>query len=178
HAHKHGSTSLHMLNGLAGVFIIEGPYDDYLREFYGLASYGNFEKVLIFQQISADLPLEKSAPGATPPLLLNGQQTPTIEMKRGEVQLWRIVNATGGGVVNATIGSDFFTPGNGFTVKQTAQDGVQFSPANYKSQATLTTSTAPGAPIGPPALSLAGGNRADVLVKAPDTAGTYPFKSN
>jgi len=177
HAHKHGSTALHMFNGLAGALIVEGPYDDYLREYYGLTSYGNFEKVLVFQQVAADLPLEKAAPGAPPPVLVNGQQKPAIEMKRGEVQLWRIVNATSGGVL-ATVGSDFFAPGNDFTVKQTAMDGVQFSPSNYASQPFLTKTPAPGPPNPPNGLTLAGGNRADVLIKAPDTAGTYSFKSN
>jgi FtsP/CotA-like multicopper oxidase with cupredoxin domain len=169
HAHKHGSTALHILNGLAGVFIIEGPYDDYLRDFYGLAQYGNFEKVLIFQQVTADLPLEKQAPGLPPALLLNGQQLPILDMKRNEVQLWRILNATGGGGGNGTVAADFFTPANNFRIKQTALDGVQLSRANYQSQPLLTA---------PVQLRLAGGNRADVLVKAPDTAGTYAFKSN
>ena len=38
HAHKHGSTSLHIRNGLAGAFIIEssqeGGYDHFIRKFY------------------------------------------------------------------------------------------------------------------------------------------------
>jgi FtsP/CotA-like multicopper oxidase with cupredoxin domain len=177
HAHKHGSTALHMLNGLAGVFVIEGPYDQYLKDYYGLKEYGDFEKILIFQQIGADLSLEKQLPTAAGQVLVNGQNMPTIEMKRGEVQLWRLVNATPGGTGGAAppgmVGPDLFTTAN-FTFRQTAQDGVQFSPANYAGQPFITT-TAPGPPAG---LTLAGGNRADVLVRAPDKAGTYPLKSN
>src|SRR5207237_382657 len=35
HAHKHGSTTINVLNGMTGAFIIEGSYDDDLNRFYG-----------------------------------------------------------------------------------------------------------------------------------------------
>ena len=35
HAHKHGSTTIDVLNGMTGAFIIEGRYDDDLNAFYG-----------------------------------------------------------------------------------------------------------------------------------------------
>ncbi|MGH9720268.1 MAG: hypothetical protein ACRD8O_08650, partial [Bryobacteraceae bacterium] len=34
HAHKHGSTSLHIFNGLAGAIIVEGDYDTRIRQFF------------------------------------------------------------------------------------------------------------------------------------------------
>src|SRR6185295_13963306 len=34
HAHKHGSTALNLANGMAGALIIEGDYDDVLKNFY------------------------------------------------------------------------------------------------------------------------------------------------
>ena len=95
-------------------------------------------------------------------------------MKPGEVQLWRLVNATEGngkGVIKAgTTGSGVFGATT-FKFVQTAQDGVQFSPANYLAQPYLSgvASTA--------GLVLAGGNRADLLVQAPLEPGTVPFKS-
>ncbi len=34
HAHKHGSTNIDVQNGMSGVFIIEGAYDDALNAYY------------------------------------------------------------------------------------------------------------------------------------------------
>jgi hypothetical protein len=35
HSHKHGSTAINVMNGMTGVFIVEGQYDDDLNSFYG-----------------------------------------------------------------------------------------------------------------------------------------------
>lgn len=200
HSHKHGSTSLQSLNGLAGALIIEGPYDDFIRQFYKLgSSYGNFEKVFVFQLINPDQNLTRTSinfAGIGPGLLLvNGLGTPQLTMRPGEVQLWRLINATNGatftGVGPGVIGPDLFTPtgpsGGSFTFRQTAKDGVQFSPANYKAQPFLNgkvpfAASGPTVPLSQTALAtgivLMGGNRADVLVQAPTTTGVYNFTSN
>ena len=95
HAHKHGSTSIHLFNGLAGVFIIEGKgeksYDQSLRTYYG---DGFVENILVFQQIRDTQNL--MLPAGTGPgfIFANGQVSPVISMRPGEVQLWRILNAT------------------------------------------------------------------------------------
>jgi FtsP/CotA-like multicopper oxidase with cupredoxin domain len=181
HAHKHGSTSLHILNGLAGAFVIEssreGGYDHVIRKFYGWGeTYGDHEKILVFQQYDSIQNLERGGPGSnSKQVYVNGKLTPTITMAPGEVQLWRFVNATEGnnaGIIQNTV---FQTPG--FTFKQTAQDGVQFSPDNYKNQPFLNAFAANG--MVPNGLKLAAGNRADVLVQAPLTpsATPIPFRS-
>jgi FtsP/CotA-like multicopper oxidase with cupredoxin domain len=188
HAHKHGSTSLHILNGLAGAIIIEsnqeGGYDQVIRKFYGWGdTYGNHEKIIVFQQYDTTQNLERGGPGGKgiKQVLINGKLMPTITMQPGDVQLWRLVDATEGnnqGVIFPTI---FQT--QGFTFKQTAQDGVQFSPANYQSQPFLSGKvpaaglTNPDGPGSQPAggLVLAGGNRADLLVQAPTGTGVYAF---
>src|ERR1017187_2862511 len=66
----------------------------------------------------------------------------------------------------------------GFEIRQVAYDGVQFSWDNYLLQpffpsATVKTPLPTGIPFAnaPPGLTLAAGNRADLLVKAPATAG-------
>ena len=46
--------------------------------------------------------------------------------------------------------------------RQTAQDGVQFAPANYEKVGKANAR-----------FNMAGGNRVDLLVKAPSTAGSY-----
>jgi FtsP/CotA-like multicopper oxidase with cupredoxin domain len=194
HAHKHGSTSLHIRNGLSGAFIIEssqeGGYDHFIRKSFGWGNtYGDHEKILVFQQYdptqNLERPQRRGGKGSSQ-VLLNGQFTPTITMRPGEVQLWRLINATQGngpGVINAGNYKLGVFGTKDFEFAQTAQDGVQFSPANYNAQPYLNgalpigpVSPASGQQI-PNGLILAAGNRADLLVKAPATAGTFPFKS-
>jgi hypothetical protein len=106
HAHKHGSTSLHILSGLAGALIIEGEYDQFLRGFYGLGDTtpGVFEKILVIQSIDPNQNLTRASSNnartGSGQQLVNGMNQPTIQMRPNEVQLWRIVNAT--------VGSFFF----------------------------------------------------------------------
>src|ERR1043166_2842884 len=102
HAHKHGSTGVHSLNGLAGAFIIEGDYDDIFKKEYAGHWTKDSEKVMVFQLINPNPNLERGGvnfaslgPGV---LLLNGQLNPIITMRPGEVQLWRIINASPGSI--------------------------------------------------------------------------------
>ncbi len=193
HPHKHGSTALQVLNGMAGVFVLTGPFDDWLNSQYG----GDLEdKVLVVQQIFQeinffsripptsgsqfvkDCPLGSSTctckvtntfpfgnpPPTGQPTLVNGQINPTITMRPGEIQRWRIVNSMVqlGGLLNIGFAA-------GLEIKQIAQDGVQFSPENYAKQPLLGVAWfVPGQP--PQMLTnanLAPGNRVDYLVKAP-----------
>jgi len=166
HAHKHGSTAIDVFNGMAGAFVIEGDYDDGLAKIY--PNLRQTEKVLILQQF-VDVP-NLELPGRGPsPVLVNGQQKPTITMRPGEVQLWRLVNAT----VNTTITLEGFTASNGLApeIRQIAQDGVQFRYENYKNQPLLSPPTA-GAP---PSNTFAPGNRVDILVKIPDSAAPQQY---
>ena len=191
HAHKHGSTSLHMRNGLAGAFVIEstqpGGYDQVIRQYYGWKDasgkevYGNHEKILVFQQFDPIQNLERGAgtgKGSTQ-VLVNGTLSPTISMAPGEVQLWRLVNATQGNDPGV-IGTDLWkggvignSPSAGkdpkkFNLMQTAADGVQFSQDNYNNQPFLSEAV-------PKGLELASGNRADLLMQAPQAPGVYSF---
>lgn len=188
HAHKHGSTALHIVNGLAGAFVIEssreGGYDHVIRKFYGWgSSYGEHEKILVFQQFDPTQTqnLERSPSGpkgqGTKQVLVNGKLKPTITMKPGDVQLWRLVNATVGNDDGLIVGKDLLKDAlaAGFKFRQTAQDGVQFSRDNYQNQPFLSTGTPNSVPNG---LTLAGGNRADLLVQAPSKAGVYTFTTN
>lgn len=181
HAHKHGSTSLNIRNGLAGALIIEssreGGYDHFIRKTFGWGDkYGDHEKIFVFQQYDPTQNLERKPRGGGPgsnQVLVNGKLEPTIIMRPGEVQLWRFINATEGnnaGIIQDTL---FRTPG--FTFKQTAKDGVQFSPDNYKNQPFLESPQPNG--MVPGGLTLAAANRADLLVKAPMTPGRTEFRS-
>ncbi len=183
HAHKHGSTALNVANGMTGAFIVEGDYDDQLRQYYGANLH---EKVLVIQQLStAPFPLTNTTggpPGAPrPQISVNGRLDPVVAMQPGEVQMWRIVN----GSFRDGIDFAYFkaqppspagippkpqcdvmgAPAQPPTVqwRQIAQDGVQFNVANYDASA------------GKPNVefNLAPANRADLLVKAPTQSGNY-----
>jgi FtsP/CotA-like multicopper oxidase with cupredoxin domain len=149
HAHKHGSTAMHLYHGLAGAFIIRGRYDDDLNKLYP----GLREKVIVFQEFTELPPLYR---GGLKTQLVNGQFQPKITMRKGEIQLWRLVNANQGASLNLGLA--------GLQFKQIAQDGVQFDATNYQRQPLST------APLGSPTQPFSvfyPGNRVDLLVKAP-----------
>lgn len=181
HAHKHGSTAINLYNGLAGAMIIEGQYDKDLAAIPNLNLKGT-EKVLVSQQFTDQPDLERpaargkalvtngaqvlAAPTSTPTAL---QTAPTITMRPGEIQLWRIVNAQ----VQPNIAGSFKEP-SGLTkvlptFRQIAQDGVQFNLANYNAQ-PLTKPVAVDPVDGKnngTTFTLAPGGRIDILVQAP-----------
>lgn len=174
HAHKHGSTALNVSNSMAGAFIVEDNspqgYDGFIKGYYLHHPNGRklpgqtrptpnwpiLQTTMVVNQI-AGIPTLESGSGSQSPFGINGQQTPEVSMQPGEVQLWRIVNAS-------TI-SGFYLPAlpAGFTWRQTAQDGVQFDDGNYKSRAQRPVFVAPG-------------NRIDLLVQAPTSipSGSVP----
>jgi FtsP/CotA-like multicopper oxidase with cupredoxin domain len=182
HAHKHGSTSIQIFNGMAGALILEG--DDYDTPLKNVMP-GIEQKVLLIQEFAQQPNMErvgapsiKNPPGigvvpggarVTPLLLINGQANPTITMQAGEVQWWRIINATvhrgkGGYVCTFTKNN----PTAKINFRQIAQDGVQFHQDNYASQIPP-----PGGTGRLPVNFLLGpANRVDILVQAPSTPGT------
>jgi FtsP/CotA-like multicopper oxidase with cupredoxin domain len=169
HAHKHGSTALNVFNGMAGVFVIEGYYDDALAKIY--PDLKKTEKVLIVQQFS-DLPnLERRSRTGQHRLFVNGQLKPTITMRKGEIQLWRLVNATVKAVT--TLQPFDQKQGKAPEVQQTAQDGVQFHYVNYKKQPLLGSLLSAAARPN----FFAPGNRIDILVKAPDVEDSWDLKA-
>jgi FtsP/CotA-like multicopper oxidase with cupredoxin domain len=180
HAHKHGSTSLNLFNGLAGVFIIRDSsptgYDGKLRAVYP----GLKESIIVFQEITDSIGLMG---GATRALLVNGQTTPMITMQPGEVQLWRMLNSTVTKALTPQIATATTTPtafsniiqdGLQFSLKQIAQDGVQFAWKNVDGSANGSPT---GQANGKALITMAPANRIDLLVKAPSTPGCYQLQN-
>jgi FtsP/CotA-like multicopper oxidase with cupredoxin domain len=186
HSHKHGSTAINMFNGMSGALIIEDPspngYDRKLRAFYGNDHAGKpklDELVLVFQELTNASNLLGNRGGRVK-TVVNGQFAPTITMQAGQVQLWRMINANVANVVgvafqafssspaSAPPTSSPTSPPSGKTIayRQTAQDGVQLAWRTYRDQNTAKF------PV-----SLAPGNRADLLVQAPDEPGVYVMLS-
>lgn len=174
HAHKHGSTAIQVFNGMAGALILEGDYDKVLRA----TMPGIQERVLVVQQFQVQPNRERTggpagtgAGGAAnnPGLLVNGQLQPVITMKTGEVQWWRLINASVQGGKDAKFLAGFVGTAAP-TAFQTAQDGVQFAWQNYYRQLP-----SPGGNQPQTTFIFAPGNRMDLLVKAPDSPGTASF---
>ncbi len=168
HAHQHGSTTIQLLNGMAGAFVIEGEYDDTLKKL----GTGNIKEKILVMQIFAETP--NLVGGSTLSLTVNGQLQPVISMKPGEVQWWRLVLAETRAhgietwffldktllntvpLKNGVIPED---KGNVPQFRATAHDGVQLAWPNYVKHQNDTT------------FELAPANRIDLLVKAPSTPG-------
>lgn len=162
HPHKHGAVSLQMVNGMGGALLITGPFDDWLNGFYKNQG-GLVDNVLVIQQLGETLNFfNQSATYAPPQPIVNGQANPVITMQMGEVQRWRFINENMQATAKLQIGFENTTAP---TIKQIAQDGVQFAPENYGSQPLLSP--------GVQSFSLSPGNRADFLVQAPTTPGTH-----
>jgi FtsP/CotA-like multicopper oxidase with cupredoxin domain len=101
HPHPDKHTTFQVGMGLFGAIIIRDPHDP-------LAARGIPEKLLILsdnrfnadgsiafpdpRSIQAEIDEENGREGNV--LFVNGQVMPTISIRRGEVQLWRIVNAS------------------------------------------------------------------------------------
>jgi FtsP/CotA-like multicopper oxidase with cupredoxin domain len=165
HPHKHGSVSVQVANGMAGPLIIEGAFDAWLRDYYRPAPGSPttlVEKIIAMQQIQK-APNLYTVPLKTPAILINGQVDPKITMEAGEVQRWRIVNATQQSSSQVTI--EFPAKAE---VRQIAMDGIQFGRENYKKQPVFD----PNDPKAK-AFQISPGNRADFLIKAPSAPGTY-----
>ena len=146
HAHHHGATAMQVINGMAGTFIIEGPFDKWLNDFYGYDASGKpklTERILVIQQINDQL--QSSTP------LVNGQGNPKVSIQPGEVQRWRFVSAT----TQASAQLEVFF--GDLEVRQIQMDGVQFGPENYRRQPLLKDNK----------FELSPGNRADFLVRIP-----------
>jgi FtsP/CotA-like multicopper oxidase with cupredoxin domain len=153
HAHKHGSTTIDVSNGFVGAFIIEGQYDDEISKVYKDFAPPNTlwtrtQPVMVINQFGTSPNLKGGAgQDKGPDFSVNGRTNPVINMKPGEVQMWRIVNASG------RAGAFFLAPPAGLSWKVLARDGVQLHTDNY---ANSTNSS----------FLLASGNRIDLLVQA------------
>jgi FtsP/CotA-like multicopper oxidase with cupredoxin domain len=169
HAHKHGSTTINVANGMTGAFIIEGGYDDMLNDFYGAGWTGpqpwaRSQPVLVVNQLGVSPNLFGGGLGGGAPFSINGRLQPMLTMQPGQVQLWRIANTSSRGSVFLTgfgpAGSTAPAPTQTFVWQQIAQDGVQFTGGNYENSKS-------------PKLTISPGGRADLLVQAPTETGQY-----
>ncbi|HEX5871987.1 MAG TPA: multicopper oxidase family protein [Longimicrobium sp.] len=154
HPHKHGSVAVQVGNGMSGAFIVRGGGLDSLTR-----SLRMTEHLLAVQRIDSALNLVDA--GLAPVTLVNGQLTPTITMRQGEVQRWRLVDENITKTANFQIGFASVTGGRTPKMYDVARDGVQYAPANYNPARNDLT------------LLMAPGNRMDLFVQAPADTGLH-----
>lgn len=144
HPHSHGDGARQLFAGLAGALVVQSPREA------ALARRGLRDRVLLLHstQVSPDGhvldPLQVRQDGHV--RLVNGQLQPTIDIRPGETQRWRLVNTTVNDVLRLQM--------PGLDLRQVAADG---SP--YRRPVPVTE------------VRLAAGQRADLLVTATE-AGT------
>lgn len=151
HPHHHGSADVQMASGMFGAIIIEGDFAD-VPEIAGTR-----ERLLVLTQVVHDSrgmieDFETLFPEtATRFLTVNGQRRPTITMRPGEVQRWRILN-TG-------YQDDMLLELEKHDLHFIAYDGIQLG-----AMETMKTHL------------ILPGQRADVLIQA-GTPGTYELRA-
>lgn len=150
HPHAHGNTAEQTTFGMSGVIIVEGGLD----EVDGIK--GLTDRVLVLQSTQFDgngnmVPFGQQS--ATSRIrLINGQLQPVISMQPGETQRWRIANNSS---------DDFFLLAlSGHSLYQIAGDGSHFHQT-----------------VAHENLLLAPAERAEILVQASTTPGSYEFRT-
>jgi FtsP/CotA-like multicopper oxidase with cupredoxin domain len=181
HAHVHGSTSIQVSSGMAGALIIEGGADangglDTVPEITAAMNDGR-EKIFILQQFNHDpdgtleqFDSSEAASWKRRLTYINGQLTPTIRMRPGEVQRWRFIHAGVQESVSPSLDEH--------KLYQIAEDGIALG------RLVAWQSDTPIAwPSDNPAdavrnFVLGPGYRADFLVQASMRPGTYVLRDD
>lgn len=155
HPHRHGSASMQMFGGMMGALIIESELDKQAEVAAAV------DLVMVLSELR--LTVQGTTPpvfsigafvGATPTsfITVNGQVNPTVRMRPGEVQRWRLVQ---GCVSNFAL---LRLQGHRFMV--IAKDGITYPEAVWQDEILMVP-----------------GERYDVLVKA-GNPGTYALEKN
>jgi L-ascorbate oxidase len=185
HPHKHGSTALQVGSGMVGAFIVRGDLDVVAN-----MPPATTEKVMVVQYIEYTVPANAQTPAIVDPnvmyggaqatinttLSVNGQINPNVTMQYGEVQRWRIVNAS----VEQFFYLSFAQGAGAPQLYAIAVDGVPLTNVSNVIAVPYLLGTPPSAPatqsdaIMNEIAILAPGQRLDLLVRAPATgaAGT------
>jgi FtsP/CotA-like multicopper oxidase with cupredoxin domain len=163
HPHRHGGADIQIASGMAGVIVIEGDFDK-VPEIAAAR-----DRVMVLSEVvfdawgmveTFDVVFSETAARF---LTLNGQRAPTIDMRPGEVQRWRILCAN--------YQDDSYLSLEGHEFVQIARDGIALGTLD---QARLPLSSPDREQPG--AMLIAPGQRIDVLVKAGEP-GTYELRA-
>ena len=136
HAHRHGSTSSQLREGMAGALIIEGDIDQVPE--IKVAR----DQVFLFQQLR--IPFDN--PEEQLPTTINGQLEPVLSLQPGEVQRWRLIHAGIDELLTMELVNEEGVPQDLHVI---SIDGITLGKIDTSKE-----------------VFLAPGNRADVLIKA------------
>ncbi|MGX1541542.1 multicopper oxidase family protein [Streptomyces adustus] len=156
HPHLHGSTAEQIVGGMAGVIVVEGDVDE-VPEIKAAADIVVCINELKFKD--GKVPAFTSGGwvnGVPSTFTVNGTVNPTLTLRPGEVQRWRLVAATAFTALRLQVAGYQ----GSLTLHQIAQDGITFD-----------------APRARNLLDLAMGNRADILIRG-GTAGRYELRAD
>lgn len=155
HAHWHGSVALQLASGMAGALLVGGGLDD-APELRNVT-----QQVMVFQQfvyrrsanggpaeINADDVYGQRSPDAVSVTTVNGQVTPVIEMRPGEIQRWRLIHAGLDSTIDLNLESH--------QLHEIAVDGLALGSRKARQVVELQP-----------------GYRSDILVHASQQPGTY-----
>ncbi len=147
HPHHHGSADVQVASGMAGAIIVEGDFADVpeiarARERVMLLTQAAFDAFGMIEDFGTLFPET-----ATRFLAINRQRRPTIDMRPGEVQRWRLVGSQ--------YQDSMLLELDQHRLNVIAYDGIQLGSLQEMKQ-----------------LLMAPGQRADVLVRA-GGPGTY-----
>ena len=181
HPQYHGSSALQVASLMSGAIMVRGAVDDlpemaqaneliflFQAPYYALNPFfndgmgvadGRLEKLHQLTQYPTGRGLKKQSQADqfsdAQPVLINGVRRPTIVMRSGEVQRWRLINTQVFNSLNLSL--------DGHVLKQYTADG--WGSASYIDHDDARKTNGLGLPLAP-------GNRASVLVQA-DKPGTY-----
>jgi FtsP/CotA-like multicopper oxidase with cupredoxin domain len=163
HPHAHGSADVQLASGAVGALIIGGDFSDVpeiatAKERLLVLTEAVFDSFGMVEDFGTLFP-ETAARF----IAVNGVREPTITMRPGEVQRWRILHAGWQ--------DDIFMELEGHALNAIARDGVPLS------RMGLSVPRRPEQPTDyPNAMLMVPGQRIDVLVQA-GTPGSYMFRA-
>jgi FtsP/CotA-like multicopper oxidase with cupredoxin domain len=163
HPHMHGSADVQIASGALGALIVEGDFKDVPEIaaaeerllILGEVVFDAFKTIESFDTLFPET--------ATRFLTVNGVREPTITMRPGEVQRWRLLHAG--------YQDDMFLELEGHTLHPIARDGIPLLRMDLSIPRTPKHRN-----DNPNAMLMAPGQRIDVLVEA-GKPGTYAFRA-
>src|SRR5262249_41471445 len=163
HPHHHGSADVQLASGCVGALIIDGDFAGVpeiaaARERTLVMTEAVFDAFGTIEDFATLFP--ENAPRF---LAINGMREPTITMRPGEVQRWR--------VLHAGWQDDIFVELAGHTLNPIARDGIALSRMGLSVPRDLE-----GTAGNPNAVLFAPGQRVDLLVKA-GAPGAYALRA-
>jgi len=167
HPHHHTSTYGQVISGLAGAIIIEDEADTTLTDpkllaikdrifIFSTFTYDSATKTLLYPPRLTSATAFSPFPGVETPVLVNGMMNAKVTFRPGEIQRWRLINATY--ELNVDVRWLKVLEQDTIVVPtvEIANDGLYFvQPMNVNHSLVPT------------------GARSDVLVKAPSEPGKY-----